>query len=228
MKFLSKFFLVTRAFSTLLRLLKIKDILHQTQKLHAKESAGLQDLPAFVSSELQLRLQLPHLQSTSAALDSGFSLLLQPLVDFSYDQTIDIAANILFTVPQLSTESAFCTLEHLVSLKYKQSDHCYHRPIIRDALALLYCANNDYLLHKTDLDKCSHSDHTFVCPRSILTLVNDTKWLGLPWHPHSKLVFSCRHQRAIDCTSLSDFLHLGGRYCLSLQSQNLNSNFLSL
>lgn len=103
MEFLSKFSLeVTRAFSTLLRLLEIKDILHQTQKLHAKESVGLQDLPAFVSSELQLRLkQLPHLQSTSAALDSGFSLLLQPLVDFSYDQTKNIAANILFTVPQL-------------------------------------------------------------------------------------------------------------------------------
>ena len=62
---------------------------------------------------------------------------------------------------------------------------------------------------------------TFVCPRSILTLVNDTKMLGLPWHPHSKLVFSGRHQRAIDCTSLSGFLHLGGRYYLSLQSQNL-------
>ena len=94
MKFLSKFSLeVTRAFSTLLRLLEIKDILHQTQKLHAKESAGLQDLPALVSSELQLRLQqLPHLQSTSAALDSGFSLLLQPLVDISYDQTKNIAS----------------------------------------------------------------------------------------------------------------------------------------
>ena len=35
------------------------------------------------------------------------------------------------------------------------------------------------------------------------------------------LVFSSRHQRAIYCTSLSDFLHLGGRYYLSLQSQNL-------
>ena len=94
MEFLSKFSLeVTRAFSTLLRLLEIKDISHQTQKLHAKESVGLQDLPAFVSSALQLRLQqLPHLQSTSAALDSGFSLLLQPLVDFSYDQTKNIAS----------------------------------------------------------------------------------------------------------------------------------------
>ena len=47
MEFLSKFSLeVTRAFSTLLRLLEINDILHQTQKLHAKESVGLQDLPA--------------------------------------------------------------------------------------------------------------------------------------------------------------------------------------
>ena len=94
MEFLSKFSLeVTRAFSTLLRLLEIKDISHQTQKLHAKESVGLQDLPAFVSSALQLRLQqLPHLQSTSAALDSGFSLLLQPLVDISYDQTKNIAS----------------------------------------------------------------------------------------------------------------------------------------
>ena len=54
-EFLSKFSLeVTRAFSSLLHFMEINDILHQTQKLHAKESLGLQDLPAFVSSELQL------------------------------------------------------------------------------------------------------------------------------------------------------------------------------
>ena len=75
-------------------------------------------------------------------------MLLQSLVHFSYDETKNIAANMLFTVPQLSTESAFCTVEHLASLKYKPPDHCYQGPFIRDALALLHCANNDYILHK--------------------------------------------------------------------------------
>ena len=221
MEFLLKFSLeVTRAFSSLLHFMGINDILYQTQKLHAKESLGLQDLPAFVS-ELQLPFQqFPHLQTTSTAFNSGFSLLLQSLVDFSYDQTKNIAANMLFTVPQLSTELAFCTVEHLASLKYKPSDHCYQGTIIRDALALLHCANNDYILHKTDLDKCSNSYDTFVCLCFILTLVNDTKWLGLPWHPNSELVFSHHQQQKIECTSLSDFFHLGGRYCF-LQSQNL-------
>lgn len=73
---------------------------------------------------------------------------------------------------------------------------------------------------KKELDKCSHSYDSLVCPCLILTLVNDTKWLGLPWHPNSELVFSHHQQRAIDCTSFSDFFHLGGRYCF-LQSQNL-------
>ena len=67
MEFLLKFSLeVTRTFSSLLHFMEINDILHQTQKLHAKESLGLKDLPAFVSSELQLPFQrFPHLQTTS-------------------------------------------------------------------------------------------------------------------------------------------------------------------
>ena len=61
MEFLSKFSLeVTRAFSFLLHFMEINDILYQTKKVHAKELLGLQDLPAFVSSELQLPFQQFH------------------------------------------------------------------------------------------------------------------------------------------------------------------------
>lgn len=163
-EFLSKFSLeVTRAFSSLLHFMEINDILHQTKKLHAKESLGLQDLPAFVSSELQLPFQqFPHLQTTSTAFNSGFSLLLQSLADFSYDQTKNIAANMLFTVPQLSTESVFCTVEHLASLKYKPPDHCYQGPIIRDALAFIVQTMIIFCIKQTWINLLILMTHSFA------------------------------------------------------------------
>ena len=82
------------------------------------------------------------------ALDSGFSLLLQPMVDLAYEPSKSIGVNFLFTIPALIPNSAFCTVEYLTPLKYKLSNHCYQGPIKRDELALLPCQHSEYLLHR--------------------------------------------------------------------------------
>ena len=113
------------------------------------------------------------------------------MADVTYERSRVIGLNILFTIPNLVTTSPFCTIEFFTPLKYQLNDHCYHGPITGDKLALLRCQQTDYVLHKDLLDKCFCSDFTFVCPRHILKVVNDTSSLGLPWHKDSKFVFSC-------------------------------------
>lgn len=223
MDFLSKFSLeVTRAFSNSLRFTEINDILYQANKLHKQQLVGLKDLPSFLASELQFRLRkISSLAATAQALDAGFPLLLNPMVDFSYEPSKMVGANMLFTLPDLVPNSPFCTIEYLVPLKYKLKTHCYQGPIASDELALLRCSQSEYILHKDLLDKCYRSDDTLVCPQHILNVVNDTNWLGLPWHTNSKLVFSRRHTLAADCSNLHDLLNLGGRYYLATQQRTL-------
>lgn len=130
----------------------------------------------FLSKFSRLK-KISKLATTADALDSGFSLLLQPMVDFAYEPSKSIGVNFLFTIPALIPNSAFCT-----PLKYKLSNHCYQGPIKRDELALLRCQHSEYRLHRDLFGKCFRSDDTFICPQNILHLVNDTTWLGLPWH----------------------------------------------
>ena len=136
-----------------------------------------------MASEFQLRLiHISSLSSTADALDSGFPFLLQPMVDFTYQPLASIGVNMLFTIPKLDSDFSCCTIEYLTPLKYKISNQCYEGPITHDELALLRCEQSAYILHRNLLGKCFHSDMTFVCPCHILTLVNDTEWIGLPWH----------------------------------------------
>lgn len=223
MEFLSKFSLeVTRSFSTLLRLTELNDVLHQVHNLHKKELVGFDGLPSFLSSVIKQRLsKISLLQDTVNALDAGFPLLLNPLVDYQYQMSQSIGLNILFTIPELATESTFCTLEYLLPIKYNLSGECYQGPITRDQLALLHCAHSDFIVHVNLLQKCYHSDSTFVCPQHMLQLVNDTSWLGLPWNSKTKLSFHRFHRKAPDCTSLHDLHHLGGRFYLSTQQGTL-------
>ena len=219
MEFLSKFSLeTTRAFSSLLRFLEISDVLQQTRQLHKKPAIGLNDLPSFVSSEIQVRLHtIPPLVRTAEGLDSGFPLLLDPMIDYDYDISRALGVRMLFTVPVLSKDFSTCTIEYLSPIKYNVSGTCYTGPITRDQLALLRCENSEFLIHENLLAKCALSDYTFVCPDHILRLVSDTTWLGLPWTRGSKLVFSRNHVKAQDCSQLEDLHHLGGRNYLSTQ-----------
>ena len=219
LEFLSKFSLeVTRTFSTLFRFIEINDILHQTHKLPNKQLVGFDDLPSFLATEIQLCLKtVPSLHATADTLDAGFPLLIEPLVDYQYQPSKSLGVIILYTVPELHNDRTICTIEYLLPLKYNVSGICYHGPIIRDELALLRCQNSEYILKKSLLDKSFHSSTTFVCPQHILQLVNNTDWLGLPWHRNTKLNFARQHQKAQDCTNLHELFHLGGRFYLSTQ-----------
>lgn len=223
LEFLSKYSVeVARTFSILLRFTEINDILHQTHNLYNKQLVGFDDLPSFLATEIQLRLKtVPSLHATADTLDAGFPLLIQPLVDYQYQPSKSLGVNILFTVPELHSDHTFCTIEYLMPIKYNISGICYHGPIIRDELALLRCQHSEFILKKSLLDKCFHSSTTFVCPQHILQLVNNTDWLGLPWHRKTKLNFARQHQKAKDCSNLHDLFHLGGRYYLSAQQGQL-------
>ena len=107
-------------------------------------------------------------------------------------------------------------------LKYNLSGICFQGPVIRDELALLRCQHTEYILHRSLLGKCYRTDETFVCPQHILQLVNDTSWLGLPWHRDTQFNFVRRHQKAPDCSNINELFHLGGRYYLSTQHGSIN------
>ena len=148
MEFLSKFSLeTTRAFSSLLRFIEISDVLQQSRQLHKKPAIGLNDLPSFVSSEIQVRLlTILPLVRTAECLDSGFPLLLDPLdYDYDYDISRALGVRMLFTVPGLSKDFSTCTIEYLSPIKYNVSGTCYTGPITRDRLALLCCENSEFL-----------------------------------------------------------------------------------
>ena len=48
-------------------------------------------------------------------------MLLQPFVDYQYNMAKSMAINILFTIPELTPENVFCTIEYLTLLKYNIS-----------------------------------------------------------------------------------------------------------
>ena len=150
--------------------------------------------------------------------------------------TKSMGINILFTILELTNDHTFCTLENLTPLKYNISGTCFQGPITRDELALLRCTHAEYILHRVFLDKCYRTDTVFVCPQHVLQTVDDTRWLGLPWHKDTKLNFVRRHQKAPDCSNIHDLFHLGGRYYLStkqgfltvLNTTNGSSHIISL
>ena len=161
--------------------IEISDDLQQSRQLHKKPAIGLNDLPSFVSSEIQVRLHtIPPLVHTAEGLDSRFPLLLDPMVDYDYDISRALGVCMLFTVPVLSKDFSTCTIEYLSPIKYNVSGTCYQGPITRDQLALLRCENSEFLIHENLLAKCSFSDYTFVCPNHILRLVSDTTLVRPP------------------------------------------------
>lgn len=147
MEFLSKFSLeIARTFSTQLRFTEINDILHQAPKLHNKQLVNFADLPSFLTTSIQHQLHsLPSLQHTLSALDAGYPILLQPFVDYQYNMAKSMAINILFTIPELTPEHAFCTIEYLTPLKYNISGTCFQGPITHDELALLHCPHAEFI-----------------------------------------------------------------------------------
>ena len=76
---------LSRAFIGLLRLFELQDLLHQASQLQNKELVGYSSFPGFMAADISDRLStLPFLALTTKGLNSGFPLLIEPMVDYSF------------------------------------------------------------------------------------------------------------------------------------------------
>ena len=202
----------------IVRLFELQDVIIQTSDLQNKELFSYSKIPGFMAADTDARLStLPSLALTNRGLDTGFPLLIEPMVDFSFPDRDKLFLNILFSVPEVPDENSFCTIEYVTPIKYSVSGTCYTGPITRHDLPL----NNRFLLPTASLDKCFHDDSTYLSPQQVLTLVSTTNLLGLPWTPVSKLSFRRTHKKAFDCSDRNDPYHLGGRLYLSTTAREL-------
>ena len=131
MEFLSLYSLqVNRAMSSMLRLNEIEDILHQLSHLTRKTLISFADLPRFLTMELNVRLAaIPSLAHTLDALKSGFSTIIQPLVDYEFQQHKKMQLNLLFTLPEISSSKSLCTVEQLRPITYQHEGYCFGGPV---------------------------------------------------------------------------------------------------
>lgn len=213
---------LSRTFIGLLRLFELQDLLHQASRLHNKELVGYSSFPGFMTADIGARLStLPSLALTTKGLNSGFPLLIEPMVDYSFPDSKHFVLNILFTVPEIPDENSFSTLEYVTPIKYNVSGTCYTGPITRHDLTLVTCPDSRFLLPTTSLGKCFHDESTYLCLQQVMALVNTTSWLGMPWTPASKLPFLRTRKEAFDCSDLNELYHLDGRYHLSANSRTL-------
>ena len=183
MEFLSLYSLqVNRA---MLCLNEMEDILRQLSHLNRKTLISFADLQRFLTMELNVRLAaIPALAHTLDVLKSGFATIIQPLVDYEFQQH-NLHLNFLFTLPEIRSSKSLCTVEQLPSIAYQHKGHCFGGPVSFDDLLLLTCDTQRFLLKASELEKCYQDDTTILCPENILHTVQQPTWLGLPWTPNS-------------------------------------------
>lgn len=156
MEFISLYSLqVNRAMSSILRLAEIEDILRQISHLTRKDVISFTDLPRFLTAELEIRLaKIPSMAHTIASLKAGFSIIMQPLVDYEFAANKKMQLSLLFTLPEVSSENALCILEQLVPITYQHNGLCFGGPLPRNDLSLLTCGAKRYVLKSTELEQC--------------------------------------------------------------------------
>ena len=209
----------------MLRLNENEDILRQLSHLTRKTLISFAYLPRLLTMELNVRLvrlaAIPALAHTLDALKSGFATIIQPLVDYEFQQHKKLQLNLLFTLPEISSSKSLCTVEQLRPITYKHKGYCFGGPVSFDDLLLLTCDTQRFLLKAPELEKCYQDDITILCPENILHTVQQPTWLGLPWTPTSKVAFRRFHKLRSHCRHTPLMLLLGGRYFLSTGSHNL-------
>ena len=214
MEFLSLYSLqVNRATSAMLRLNENEDILRQLSHLTRKTLISFAYLPRFLTMELNVRLvrlaAIPALAHTLDALKSGFATIIQPLVDYEFQQHKKLQLNLLFTLPEISSSKSLCTVEQLRPITYQHKGHCFGGPVSFDDLLLLTCDTQSFLLKAPELEKCYQDDTTNLRPENILHTVQQPTWLGLPWTPNSKVSFRRFHKIRSHCRHTPLMLLLG-------------------
>ena len=91
----------------------------QGAHLTRKTLISFADLPRFLTMEVNIRVAaIPALAHTLDALKSGFATIIQPLVDYEFQQHKKLQLNLLFTLPEISSSKSLCTVEQLQSITY--------------------------------------------------------------------------------------------------------------
>lgn len=134
--------MVNRAFVSLLRLTEIQDVLHQFASLETITLFGFSYLPPFLHPQILSQLATDvSMKHTTKALDEGFPLFINPMIESEHDGPC-IDASVLLTVPVVPDKNAFCTIEYLAPLKFNVSNKCYTGPVTQTNLVLLTCSNS--------------------------------------------------------------------------------------
>ena len=213
---------INRAFISLLRLTEVDDLLRQLSHLARRGNIGFADLPRFLTEEITLKLStVPALAPAIDALRNGFAVMMNPLMDIQFQSTRNIALHLLFTLPELSSTQAVCTMEQLVPISYRSNGLCYGGTIVRHDLLLLTCNDKRFVLKQPDLELCISDSSTLLCPKDILTVIEDPSWLGALWSPDYKLSFTHAHTPLSNCNNLRTILHLGGRFYLATDTASI-------
>ena len=89
---------INRPLASLLLLQELDDFVRQAEKITTRELVGFNDLPRSISTELSAQLSaIPSLKATVDALDSGFPILIRPILDY------DFSVNIKFKLGTLTS-----------------------------------------------------------------------------------------------------------------------------
>ena len=115
LEFLSKYTMeVNRALTSLLHLQELDDFVGQAEKITNHELVGFNDLTRSISTELSAQLSaILSLKTTIEALDRGFPLIIRPLLNYNFSTNNKFKIYILFTVPSLTPNNNFCTVQSL-------------------------------------------------------------------------------------------------------------------
>ena len=97
LEFLSTYTMeINRALASLLLLQQLDDFVRQAEKITTRELVGFNDLPRSISTELSAQLSaIPSLKATVDALDSGFPILIRPILDYDFSVNIKFKLGIL-------------------------------------------------------------------------------------------------------------------------------------
>ena len=137
---------VNKALSALLRLTEIDDLVRQLAHLSRKTLVGFPAVSDYLFSTTLLR---------------GFSLIIEPVVDFQLANSRSMQIHLVFILPELANTTAICTLEKLVPLSYQLDTHCFGGTITRTDLLLLSCADKPYVIAQTELEQCFKAESIF-------------------------------------------------------------------
>ena len=90
------------------------------------------------------------LRHTAKALDEGFPLFINPMVNIEHTGSY-IDASVLLTLPVVRDHNAFCTIEYLMPVKFNLSNTCYTGPLTQENLAILTCPDTRHILTTASL-----------------------------------------------------------------------------